>query len=70
MGAVALLVMALVAVVAVVGVIGLVIAAVALVVKALPVLLSGYVAVKVIQRVERPRMAMVRSSDAWLDRRD
>lgn len=48
---------------------GLVFGGLALLFKLLPVLLAGWVIVKLIQRAERPRGALCRSDAQWLDTR-
>ncbi|HEX8246060.1 MAG TPA: hypothetical protein VF541_21270 [Longimicrobium sp.] len=64
-----LAVVALVAVFAVLGiVIGLTVALLGLAFKVLPFLLLGWVAVKLIQRAERPRHGVLTAADRrWLD---
>ena len=67
MGAVVMLVAVVVAIGLLIGVVGLVMAAVALAIKVAPLLLIGYVVVKLIQRGERRGMALRPHRDAWLD---
>jgi hypothetical protein len=63
---VAVVVLGVVAVAAIGVVIGLAVALIALAVKAIPFLLVGWLAVKLIRRVERPR-AISSSDRVWLD---
>jgi len=64
---VAVVVLGVVALAAVGVVIGVAVALIALAVKAIPFLLVGWLAVKLIQRVERPRRILTSSDRAWLD---
>ena len=64
-----MLVLAVVAAAVVIGVFGMMVAGLVMAVKLIPLLLVGYVVVKVIQRVERPRGALTVSERSWLDTR-
>ena len=71
MGVIVFLVVAVVAIGVLMGVIGLVVGLLGLAIKLVPLLIIGYVVVKVIQRLERPRGGAVTttSRDSWLDTR-
>jgi hypothetical protein len=70
MGAVVMLVAVVLAIGLIAGVIGLVVAMLALAVKVAPLLLIGYVVVKLIQRSERRSVVLrPRGGEAWLDAR-
>lgn len=67
LAAVAIVVLGVVAIAALGMVIGLAVALLALAVKAIPFLLVGWLAVKLVRRVERPRRILTSSDRIWLD---
>jgi hypothetical protein len=73
MGAIVFLIVAVFAIAVMIGVVGLVAGLLGLAIKLIPVVVIGYIVVKVIQRLERPGgTAVTRSSrdSSWLDTRD
>lgn len=73
MAVIAFLIAAVVAVALLVGVIGVVAGVIGLALKLLPIVIIGYIVVKVVQRLERPSggaMTTTSRDSSWLDTRD